>query len=803
MFARAVTERPARSAALALLLSACGPLLLLAACAPLFLFSACVPKRSAPGASSEPSVTPERSGPPAGGNLLGNADFSDGRTLPWTSSFSAPADGELEPKDGAACLRIDAAGKNKWDAQIRHREMVVQNGHTYSVAIKIWANQKSRASLKVGMSGPPYGEYWNRVIDIGPEPTVLRGEFTMRAPDDPTAEIAFHLGGQLASAASMPLTVCIDDAYMSDPAFTPPPKAAERVVPKVRVNQLGYFLGATKLAFVADMGEQQLDWQLKQGRRLIAFGKTKVLGSDSASGEVLQLIDITKVDQAATGLVLSVGAEASYPFDLADDLYAKLKYDALKYFYHNRSGIEIAMPYAGDARLARPAGHKESDKAVPCAKDAGCTYSLDVSKGWYDAGDHGKYVVNGGIAVWTLMNAFERFSAAGNAVVFGDGKLGIPEGKNGVPDILDEARWEMEFLLGMQVPAGQPLAGMAHHKMHDVEWTALGLAPHEAEKAMKRQLRPPSTAATLNLAATAAQAARLFRRYDPKFADRCLLAAERAYVAAKKNPARFAPASDRDHGGGPYDDQKVADEFYWAAAELYVTTKKPEYQKDLAASKFHTKMTDVQAVGSIMTWADTDALGTLSLTLSKNLLTPGDLVVQKDKILDAADALLSIAAKEGYRFPLAADRYPWGSTSLVLNNAIALAYAYDFTKKDQYLEAAIAAMDYILGRNALAQSYVTGYGDWPLKNPHHRFWAHQASPGYPEAPPGAVSGGPNRSLQDPYVKSAGLSGCAPQKCFIDHIEAYSVNEITINWNAPLAWVAAYLDENGRRAAGAK
>jgi endoglucanase len=57
-----------------------------------------------------------------------------------------------------------------------------------------------------------------------------------------------------------------------------------------------------------------------------------------------------------------------------------------------------------------------------------------------------------------------------------------------------------------------------------------------------------------------------------------------------------------------------------------------------------------------------------------------------------------------------------------------------------------------------------------------------------------LSGGPNSALQDPYAKAAGLAGCKPQKCFIDNIESWSTNEITINWNAPLFWVSAWLDE---------
>jgi endoglucanase len=161
---------------------------------------------------------------------------------------------------------------------------------------------------------------------------------------------------------------------------------------------------------------------------------------------------------------------------------------------------------------------------------------------------------------------------------------------------------------------------------------------------------------------------------------------------------------------------------------------------------------------------------------------------------------LKIIATQGYPNalePTAEGRYIWGSNSFVANNLIVLALAYDFSKQRQYLDGVAAGMDYLLGRNPLAQSYVTGYGERPLRNPHHRFWAHQANAKYPSAPAGVLSGGPNSSIDDPYSKAAGLKGCAPQKCFVDHIEAYSVNEITINWNAPLGWLAAWLDETAR------
>jgi endoglucanase len=170
-------------------------------------------------------------------------------------------------------------------------------------------------------------------------------------------------------------------------------------------------------------------------------------------------------------------------------------------------------------------------------------------------------------------------------------------------------------------------------------------------------------------------------------------------------------------------------------------------------------------------------------------------------VLSEADRYYDLAQKEGYRLPFGTPvkGYPWGSTSFVMTNAMIMALAHDFTKDAKYLAGVVLAMDYIMGRNALDQSFVTGYGDRPLQNPYHRFWCNQANPKYPKPPPGILSGGANSELQDPYAQGAGLPGCAPQKCFLDHGESWSTNEITINWNAPLAWVAAFLDEK----AGAK
>ncbi len=763
------------------------------------LASSCVPKEGHRVGSAN-TLTANTPGDPAH-NLLKQSDFEDGVMLPWMTSFTAPAAGEAAVKNGALCINVTNGGENRWDAQIRHREMVIQKGHHYNLSFKAWASRETDVASKVGMSGPPYTDYWSQRVALTTEPQQFQFEFDMNMPDDATAEFAMHFGGHMIKGEG-PVELCFDDLILSDPEFTPPPKVVAPPPPAVRVNQVGYLPNRAKIATLVSDAKEPQAWKVVDaaGKEVLS-GQTEIFGDDPASRDHVHLIDFSALKTPGEAYVIQVGDKSSDPFAVSPEIYAELKYDAFRYFYLNRSGIEIKMPYAGLEAVTRSAGHPKD--VVGCATEAKCDYTLDVSGGWYDAGDYGKYVVNGGISAWTLVNWHERAKAFGGDVkAFGDGGQRIPESGNKAPDILDEARWEMEFMLRMQVPEGKPNAGMVHHKMHDVEWTALGLKPSDSK--VERKLRPVSTAATLNLAATAAQAARVWKAYDGPFAQRALEAAERAWAAAKKNPNVLAPASDT-MGGGPYDDKHVADEFYWAAAELFATTGKAEYLKELESSALDGTIKEFEGGGDVttaMTWQRVDVLGKITLATVPSKLPAAKKKAYQDQIAAVADHFIGVAKKQGYRVPFEPDpktsEFPWGSNSFVINNAMIMGLAYDFTKDVKYLDGISSAMDYILGRNAMGQSYITGYGDRPLQNPHHRFWANQADPNFPKAPPGALSGGPNSGLQDPYVQAAGLKGCAPQKCFIDNIEAWSTNEITINWNAPLVWVTAWLDEHAKK-----
>jgi endoglucanase len=197
-------------------------------------------------------------------------------------------------------------------------------------------------------------------------------------------------------------------------------------------------------------------------------------------------------------------------------------------------------------------------------------------------------------------------------------------------------------------------------------------------------------------------------------------------------------------------------------------------------------------------WDHVAPLGKISLAVAPNGLGEAEVAAQRQQLISAADKFLTTIAKRGYRMPLESEsNYVWGSNGAVLNAAVVTGAAYYFTKDAKYANGVVDCLDYILGRNPLAFSYVSGYGEHAMKNPHHRVWAHQKDARLPHAPPGAVSGGPNSMLQDPYIRKLGMGGCPPQTCYVDNLESYSTNEVAINWNASLAWAVAVLDDAAR------
>lgn len=765
-------------------------------------------------------------------NLISNPGFDDGHAgweLPaWWSGGAGHSDIDA---NGRMCTTVTALGTADWGAQLRQVGKTLVAGRTYTVSFDAWSTTDMTITYDV-IDEPadyqilltnPNNEITSR-LDDAPTTFAVAHEVTTNSAE---ANFRFLYGGGLVPVGE---TVCVDNVQLLDPdAYSVyQPKEPEEAA--IFTNQYGYFPSLSKIAtykVVAEDFQSPRTWRLVDGQgAVLVTGQTLPIGEDANSGDVIHHIDFTTVATEGDDFQIEVDdgddTLVSHPFRISTSLFETLKYQALSYFYHNRSGVEILESVVGDAQWARPAGHL-SDMAVEtfvckATPDADTCRTADVSGGWYDAGDHGKYVVNGGISVWTLLNQYERSQYLGlNVRDFGRGTMALPveESRNRLPDILDEVKWQIEWMLKMQIPAGEPFAGMAYHKMHDDGWTGLPLAPHEDPKT--RYIQAPTTAATLNLAAVGAQCYRIYKRFDRHFARRCLKAAEAALDAAVANPMMLSgtPAADdpeperfsmtNGDGGGMYDDQDVDDDLFWALAELYVSTRKRHYKNALLAHELYgryNKENDIHSVPfDLYNWGRTNMLGAISIaTVGARKHLNADIIdTQVSLLVAAADAYAQIAEEPGYSVPLDSRSLPWGSNSSVTNNMMVLALANDLTceQSTKYVDAISNGLSYLFGHNPLGVSYVTGYGEVAVEQPHHRFWANAKDERYPTPPPGVMSGGPNSShasTGDPVSAAKVDENCPPETCFIDDIGSWSTNEITINWNSPFAWIVAYMDE---------
>lgn len=577
----------------------------------------------------------------------------------------------------------------------------------------------------------------------------------------------------------------------------------------VFVNQVGFAPDARKIAIVETDSDTPLDWALyDETDSVVATGKTVPMGFSARAERSLHRIDFSDYQTEGQDYLLGVGTTISPDFDIKKGLYSEIAREAGRYFYHNRAGEPILADHVGE-RHARGAGH--TNEIVTCfsgrdmwkTRWRGCDYELDVTGGWYDAGDHGKYVVNAGISTWTLLDAYEYFGT-----ICADGCLNIPESGNGLSDILDEARDNIEWMLSMQVPQGEkvwvaigqqaegePLettridgGGLVHHKVTDEKWAGK-VRPDENDS--KRYLYPPSTGATLNLAAVAARCARVWAQLDPTFAGRCRTASERAAKALVPPSEPSLPdqefgfpdypiiyAYNNFDGGGPYGDHNLDDGFYWAQAELTASGIK---------GTALTKATDAIGPLAVPSFNNNWALGTLSHFEGPSRDR------HKASLIRFADKLLLETDSEPLHIPFSSDVYDWGSNGALANRGMVLGHAYLATGERKYRDAVVDLMDYFLGRNPLGISYISGFGDRPFRNPHHRHWAQSVRGGAPLPPPGVLSGGPNNSnMSDPVAKTM-VGTCAAQTCWRDDWDAWTQNEVTINWNAPLFWMSLFLD----------
>ena len=536
------------------------------------------------------------------------------------------------------------------------------------------------------------------------------------------------------------------------------------------VNQVGYLPGSAKWAVLPAEAADEFRVVRAGSGEVVLRGRLGAARTWAPAAQAVRLADFSALAAPGEYELRVDGKPPSPRIRVAADALAPLTAASLKAFYFNRAGTALAPRHAG--RWARPAGHPDTDVRIHAsAAGPGRPEGSRIAapKGWYDAGDYNKYVVNSGITVYTLLAAWEQFPA-----VFKAQRLDIPESGNDLPDLLDEVLWNLDWMLAMQDPAD----GGVYHKLTNLRFDGNQM-PHETRG--ERYVVQKSTAAALDFAAVMAQASRVFQPFEaqrPGLSARALKAAQAAWRWAQAHP-RVVYKNPPDVVTGEYGDDKLDDEFAWAAAELYLTTGEPAYREAL---KLETRPIRVP------NWGDVVGLAWVSLAQHRDRLPAAEAALVTRRVRGLGDELAAAWQASAYRLTMeAASDFVWGSNSQALNQALMLVQAYRLSGERRQLDAAQSALDYVLGRNPLGMSYVTGFGQRSPQHPHHR---PSEADGVAAPVPGFIVGGPNPGQQDQTHCPVRYPSALPALSYIDHGCSYAANEVAINWNAPLVYVSA-------------
>lgn len=550
----------------------------------------------------------------------------------------------------------------------------------------------------------------------------------------------------------------------------------------IRLNQVGFYPKAPKVAVWA--GDKQSDFVvLALNKKDVVFtGKLSVQKTNVISQKTTQIADFSAFQKPGKYYVSIPDNGISYPFEIKNNIHREAAKASLKGFYYQRVSTDLHEKYAD--KWHRSAGHSDDKVLVhPSAvsKERPENTVISSTKGWYDAGDYNKYIVNSGITMGTLFSLYED-----HPDYFKSFEINIPESKNGIPDLLDEALWNLRWMLTMQ----DPNDGGVYHKLTNPSFDGM-VMPDKATK--PRYVVQKSITATLDFVAVMAQASRIFRNYEkqlPGLADSCLSAANKAWEWAKTNPKMLYQQNeinkqfDPDIVTGEYGDINSTDEWIWAAIELWISTKDDRYTE-------HTNLFPDNNT-QLPTWNQVRMLGYYSLIRSEKLLTlKGKKAIPelKQLIISFSDALLTGVDKQAYSTVMGKTSrdYMWGSSSHAANQGIALLQAYKITTDKKYLRGALGNLDYLLGRNAVGYSFLTGFGSKQVMHPHHR---PSEADGIIEPVPGLLSGGSNPGQQD---KCTTYTTRIADESFTDDVCSYASNEIAINWNAPMVYLAAAIE----------
>lgn len=699
----------------------------------------------------------------AGEELLNNGDFS--QALNWRLYTESGGAATLSIADGELAVDVSAIGGVGHAIQPYYDGFKLTQGVSYRLCYDVRATVPRELYVRIQLNGGDYHAYFEELVRVTEETQHRETVFTMEEASDPAPRLCVNMGytdtmqaGGVDPASLAGHRVTFDNFSLTvEDAAGAVAQRKDPAAAGIRVNQVGYRPDAVKTAVFASLTEDSDTFRVVNARtgETVYEGALTAPADDPWAGERNRRADFTALIKPGTYCLESADGTRSPEFTVGDDVYAELFRSVVRMLYLQRCGTALDGNHAG--AYAHPACHTEP--AVVYGTDV----RIDVGGGWHDAGDYGRYVVSGAKAAADLLLAAEARGAITD-------DAGTPESGDGLDDLIQEARYELDWMLKMQ-----DASGGVYHKVTCRNFPAFVMPEQETDELV---VCPISNTATGDFAGVMALAGRVMAKDWPEDAARYVEAAERAWAYLEAH--RGDPGFVNPEGivTGEYGDDSDSDEVFWASAELARTTGKGVYRRTAR------ELLPIGGKQGGLGWVNMGAYGLLAIVNDEGLATDDGL---RQDALAELRAMAEVTVARIQANPYGADRegnYEWGSNMGIANTGSMLALAADPLGDASLRTMAQQSLDYLLGRNATDYCFVTGVGTRFPQHPHHRPSVAQGA-----AMPGMLVGGPDSGLDDPYARSA-LAGAAPAKCYADSNQSYSTNEACVYWNSPLALLLA-------------
>lgn len=703
----------------------------------------------------EAEVTEEAPKDGLGVNMIQNSDFAEGIDM-WTTFINHGGAADFRSENEMAVVDISNPGGTDYGVQIYYDGFKLDQGGVYEFSFDMSSTIERTIETRLQVNGGDYHAYFSDYIKIGPDMQNFSWTFTMEEETDVAPRLCFNMGAQEDTSGIEPHIVTFDNVSVTliDDSNVIKSEVVD-LSKNINVNQVGFMPNARKTAVVRSEGIDETFTIIDSKGQEVYSGELTGPVDALAAGEQVYQADFSDFTDKGVYTIKVSNGDESYPFEIKDKVYDDLLMDTFKMLYMQRCGIEIPESDAG--AFAHPVCHDTK------ATIYGTNKTKDVSGGWHDAGDYGRYVVSGVQTIEDLFLAYEDFPA-----LWASDNMGIPESGNGIPDILDEAKYELDWLLKMQ----DEKSGGVYHKVSCKEFPEFVMPEEETEELILCNI---SNTATGDFAAIMAKASTVYADIDPAFAKKALSQAIKAYAYLEDHKSSPSFKNPEDILTGEYPDGQFKDEMYWASIELYKVTGDEKYKA------YFEDILD-QYVLHGFGWSSMGSFGNIAyLTMDKDMQDEALTGKITNAIVEKADEYLANSKADGYMVALG-DNYCWGSNLSVCSYARQMMLAKKLTGRVDYDDAIYDQLSYILGQNTLSYCFVTGYGTLSPVNTHHR-----PSIAVGTEMKGMLAGGPDGNLEDSFIKTT-MADLPPAKCYADNAQSFSTNEVTIYWNSPFVYL---------------